>query len=315
MTILRRAGSAAVTLLIASVVIFELMRLAPGDPVIAMIGTEATPEQLAAVRAELHLNDPVVVQYGHWMAGLLTGNLGRSFQRDAPIAGLIEHAMGSTVQLAIACIIALVAMGLIFGVLLTLDRRGWVQKAADLLSTVALSMPAYVTAILVIFVFAVQLKVLPPGGELSFFKAPDLSSQYLLMPAFAVSLPGSAVLGRLLATEIRRTRQEEFILTAIAKGVPPRKIERQHVLPGSLTPFIVELGIAIGDLLGGAVIAEALFARNGLGKLLIDAVSTRDYPLAQTLMMMAITVAILAQLVSEAVLAKLDPRIGSRVAA
>lgn len=312
---LRKLLSAAVTLLLASLAVFSLLRLAPGDPATVIAGADASPDQIAQIRADLGLDLPLVTQYLDWLAGLLTGTPGESYQHHRPIGELVVNAAGGTLELALIGAIMLLAMGLAMGLALAAGRPRWLARGADLLSTMALSFPVYVSAVLLIFVFAVQLRVLPAGGELSLFAAPDLSLQYLVMPAFAIALPGSAVLGRLLATEIRKVRQEEFVLTAVAKGTSRRRITRAHVLPNSLTPFVVEYGIRLGDLLGGAVIAEALFARNGLGKLLLDAVANRDYPMAQTLLMLAITVAIVMQLVTDLSLLWLDPRARSVVTA
>ncbi|WP_327087165.1 ABC transporter permease [Nonomuraea sp. NBC_01738] len=302
----RKALSALLTLWLSSIVVFALLRLTPGDPAAAIAGPDATAEQVAAIRDQLLLDDPLPSQYLHWLGGLLTGDPGISYQYDRPITDLLAESVGSTVQLALAGILMLPVVGLLTGLALASRRFG---KAADAFATAALSLPVYVSAVILVFLFAVQLRVLPAGGELSFLAAPDLSVQFLLLPGIALALPAGAVLGRLLATELRRTRQEEFVLTAVAKGVPPGRISRLHVLPGSLGPFVVEFGIGIGELLGGAVIAEELFARNGLGKLMLDSVQNRDYPMAQTLLMLAIAVAVLAQLGTEVVLTRLDPRI------
>lgn len=303
---LRKALSALLTLWISSIAVFGLMRLTPGDPAAAVAGPDATAAQVAAIRAELMLDQPLLTQYGHWIGGLLGGDPGNSFQYNRPITDLLGESVASTLQLAIAGILMIPVVGLLTGLALVSRRLG---KAADAFATAALSLPVYVSAVILVFLFAVRLKALPATGEMSFLDAPDLSVQFLILPGIALALPAGAVLGRLLATEIRRVRQEEFVLTARAKGVPERRISRRHVLPGSLGPFVVEFGIGIGELLGGAVIAEELFARNGLGKLMLDAVQNRDYPMAQLLLMLAITIAVIAQLGTEVVLSRLDPRI------
>lgn len=306
--------SSLATLLLGSVVVFMLLRLAPGDAATVIAGSDATEAQLEAVRNQLGLDRPLVVQYVEWLRGLVTGDPGISFKYSQPIGELVARAAGSTLELALVGAIFLLIGGLGIGVLLTLERPVWLRRATENITTVFLAMPVYVSAVLLIFVFAVLLRVLPSGGQISLFEAPDLSIQYLVMPAIAIALPGCTVLGRLLATEARRVRQEEFVLTAIAKGAPQRRITRRHIVPNSIGPFIVDYGIRIGDLIGGAVIAEVLFARYGLGKLLLDAVSYRDYPLAQTLLMLAIAVAIITQLVTELILVWSDPRTRTGVA-
>lgn len=313
--IARKVLTSLLTLFLGSIVVFLLLRLAPGDPASAMADADATPAQLQAIREELGLDRPPIQQYIDWIGGLLTGAPGNSFKFAQPITELVARAAGSTLELALVGAAMLLVGGVVIGILLTQDRPWWLRSCVETITTISLSMPVYVSAVLLIFVFAVVLRWLPSGGEISLLEAPDLSVQYLVMPAFAMALSGSTVLGRLLATEARRVRQEEFVLTAVAKGAPPRRVTRRHILPNSVSPFIVEYGIRIGDLIGGAVIAEVLFARHGLGKLLLDAVVYRDYPLAQTLLMLAIAVAITTQLLTELLLVWADPRTRTGVAA
>lgn len=313
--IARKVLTSLLTLFLGSIVVFLLLRLAPGDPASAMADADATPAQLQAIREQLGLDRPPIQQYIDWIGGLLTGAPGNSFKFAQPITELVARAAGSTLELALVGAAMLLVGGVVIGILLTQDRPRWLRSCVETITTISLSMPVYVSAVLLIFVFAVVLRWLPSGGQISLLEAPDLSVQYLVMPAFAMALSGSTVLGRLLATEARRVRQEEFVLTAVAKGAPPRRVTRRHILPNSVSPFIVEYGIRIGDLIGGAVIAEVLFARHGLGKLLLDAVVYRDYPLAQTLLMLAIAVAITTQLLTELLLVWADPRTRTGVAA
>ncbi|MFF7458874.1 ABC transporter permease [Kitasatospora sp. NPDC008115] len=305
----RKAAGALATLWLASVAVFLLLRLAPGDPVSAALGAEADQEQRDHLGRQLGVDRPLPVQYLTWLGGLLGGDPGLSFHYREPVTRMIGQSLGSTVQLAIAAGLLMLVLGLLLGAALAAERRGRLARALDPLTTAVLALPVYVTAVLFVFVFAVLLRVLPAGGERDLFTAPDLAVQYLALPAVALALPGSVVLARLLATELRRTRQEEFVLTAIAKGAPPRRILLRHVLPNSLAPFCVEFGLNLGELLGGAVVAEQLFARHGLGQLLLDAINQRDYPVAQTLIMLAVAVAVTVQLGSELLVGRLDPRI------
>ncbi|MFE4358329.1 ABC transporter permease [Kitasatospora sp. NPDC057518] len=305
----RKAAGALATLWLASVAVFLLLRLAPGDPVSAALGAEADQEQRDRLAGSLGVDRPMPVQYLGWLHGLLTGDPGSSFHYREPVTRLIGQSVGSTVQLALVAGLLMLVLGLLLGVALAAERRGRLARVLDPLATALLALPVYVTAVLFVFVFAVLLRLLPAGGERDLFTAPDLAVQYLALPAVALALPGAAVLARLLATELRRTRQEEFVLTAVAKGASSRRVLARHVLPNSLAPFCVEFGLHLGELLGGAVVAEQLFARHGLGQLLLDAINQRDYPVAQTLIMLAVAVAVLVQLGSELLVGRLDPRI------
>lgn len=306
--ILRRLLGALVVLFVVSIVIFSLLRMAPGDPASVLAGPDATPDIVAAIRHELGLDRPPVVQYLAWLKDLFTGNLGMSYSLHRPIAELIGQRLGSTLQLTIAAAVLMIVFGLAMGVVLATTRSALIRRVVDWLATVSLAMPPFVSGVILIFVFAVAWRLLPSGGDAPMTE-PGEAFERLLLPSIAMALPGAPVIARLLATEMRRARDQEFVQTALSKGALRRRITWRHIVPNSLGPAVIEVGIRIGHLLGGAVVAEAIFARAGLGSLLIQAVETRDYLLAQVLLLIAIAAAILAQLVAELVIAGIDPRI------
>lgn len=304
----RRLGAAALVLLIASVLIFALLRLAPGDPAVILAGQDATPAQVAAIRQSLGLNGSLPEQYWHWLSGLLTGNPGQSYILRRSISSLIAQRIGSTVQLLIGATLVMAVLGTLLGVLASGTRRR-LGAVVEAVSTVALATPPFVSSIVFVFLFAVRINLLPAGGEASFLSNPSFSVQYLLMPAVAVALPGAAVIGRLLATEIRRARREEYVRTARAKGASGRRLMLRHMLPNSIGPAVVELGIRVGELFAGAVVVEALFNRSGIGSLLVTAVTDRDYLLAQDLLLLSVAFAIVMQLLTEIAMSRVDRRI------
>lgn len=306
---LQRLLGGVVVLFVASIVVFSLLHLAPGDPASILAGPDASKETVAAIRAELGLDRPPVVQYLEWLRHLVTGDLGMSYTIKRPIAELIGQRVGSTLQLTVAAALLMMVLGLAMGVVMATTRSRVVRQVTDYLATLALALPPFVSGVVLIFLFAVLWQVLPSGGDASFATGPGEALQKLLLPSIAMALPGVPVIARLLATEMRRSRDQEFVLTALAKGASPRWITWRHVVPNSVGPAVVELGIRIGHLLGGAIVAEAIFTRAGLGSLLVQAVTTRDYRLAQVLLLMGIAAAIVAQLVAELCLARIDPRI------
>lgn len=307
--VLRRILGAIIVLFVVSIVVFSLLRLAPGDPASVLAGPNATPEIVAAIRHQLGLDQSPVTQYFGWLGHLFTGDLGMSYTIHRPISELIGQRFGSTLQLTIAAMILMVVFGVAMGVVLATGRFRVVRGVIDWLATVCLAMPPFVSGVILIFVFAVVWHALPSGGDASMFDAPGDALQRLILPSIAMALPGAPVIARLLATEMRRSRDHEFVLTAQAKGARSRRITWRHVIPNSIGPAVIEVGIRIGHLLGGAVVAEAIFARSGLGSLLIQSVETRDYLLAQVLLMLAVAAAIVAQLAAELVIAAVDPRI------
>lgn len=306
---LRRLAGVLLILLVVSLVVFSLLQLAPGDPALVVAGADATPEQVAAVRENLGLDRPFHVQYLSWLAGALHGDFGTSYVLGQPVAELVGQRLESTLQLVVTSLVLMVVLSAIAGVLLATARRGPLRAIVESVTTFALSIPPFVSSIILIFTLAVLWPVLPSGGEVSLLEDPAESIRFVLLPALALALPNAAVLARLLATDMRRSMQEEYVLTAQAKGASPRRITWRHVLPASLNAYVVQLGINFGNLVGGALVVEAIFARAGVGGLLVDAVTTRDYPTAQAVLLLTVAAAILAQLLAELVTARVDPRV------
>ena len=304
----KRLLTALLVLLLASVVIFSLLRLAPGNPAVILAGPDATAAQVAAISRGLGLDGSLPAQYWHWLSGIFTGYLGQSYILDRGIGSLIGQRIGSTIQLLIAGTLVMAALGTLLGVLAVSQNR-LVSAVVDFISTIALATPPFVSSIIFIFLFAITIHLLPAGGQESFLSNPSFSVQYLLMPSVAVALPGAAVIARLLATEMRRTLREEFSRTATAKGASQLRLLIRHVLPNSIGPAVVELGIRIGELFAGAVVIESIFARSGLGSLLVTAVQDRDYLLAQDLLLLAVAFAIVMQLLIEVGMSRVDRRL------
>ncbi|GGR90382.1 MULTISPECIES: ABC transporter permease [Streptomyces] len=307
--LLRRLPSALLVLLVASFVIFSILRLVPGDPATSLAGPDAGPETVAAIRDRLGLDEPLPLQYVHWIGGLLTGDLGPSYAIGGQTADLIGDGLGATVELTLGALLFVVVLGTAFGVLGATARRGWVRATVRVLTTGALAVPPFVTGVLLVLLFAVVLKVLPSGGRVSVLTAPDLGVQYLLLPALCLALPSAAILGRYLKDGIERALAEDYVRTATAAGVHPRRLLWRHALPNALPPVVTLLGMQTGHLLGGAVLVEAIFAWPGLGQLAEQGLTRRDYPVVQDLLLLLVTVFVLVQLITDLVHAWLDPRI------
>lgn len=305
----RRCLAALAVLLAASVVIFLLLHLAPGNPATVLAGPDASQSQVEAVARSLDLNQSLPTQYWHWLTGVLSGSLGESYILRRPIGSLIAERLGSTVQLMIGATVLMCALGLLLGIAAAESRRRAWRAAVDLLSTIALSAPPFVSSVLFVFLFAITWRILPAGGQVSFLSNPSFSVQYLAMPSAAIAIPGAAVIARLLATEMRRSRQEEFVRTAIAKGAPRWRVTLRHVVPNSIGPALVEVGIRVGEMFAGAVVVESLFARSGIGSLLVNAVEDRDYLLADDLLLLSVAFAIVMQVLTELGMSRIDRRL------
>lgn len=307
--LLRRLPSLVAVLFVSSVVAFLLPRLAEGDPAVAIAGPDATAETVAAVRAELGLDRPLADQYLSWLGGVLRGDFGSSFTTGRPVAELISDRLGSTVELALLAAVLMTVAGIGLGVLGGAPRGRWLRGITDAASSVLLAAPPFLTGLLLVLALGIAVPVLPVGGEVSLLDDPVIGIQYLIMPALALSLPQAAAIGRLLQTEMRRNRGEDFVDLAVAKGLTPAQVTRWHVLPTSWGTALVAIGLRLGELLAGAIVVEAIFARSGLGALAVASMQSRDYLVVQVLILMAVTVAAVIQILTEVMLAWLDPRI------
>jgi peptide/nickel transport system permease protein len=307
--LIRRSPSVLLVLVATSVIAFLLPRLVPGDPAAVVAGPDASPETIAAIRAELGLDEPLIKQYFDWIGGIFTGDLGQSLQYQRPVGELIGDRLGSTVELALLAGIFLVIFGIGLGILAGSSRSRWARTLVEGTNTGLLAAPPFLVGLLLILLFGVAIRILPTSGEISILDNPNFGFQYLLLPALALALPMSAGVARLVQTTMLAVRQEDFVDLAIAKGVPPRRITTRHILRNSLGPAVVALGIRFGDLLAGAVVIEAIFARNGLGQLAVSGAQTNDYPVMQVIIVGTVVIAVLAQLLTEITLSALDPRV------
>ncbi|MCX4747233.1 ABC transporter permease [Kitasatospora sp. NBC_01287] len=305
---LKRLPSALLVLLLASVAVFLILRLIPGDPATTLAG-DAGPEAVAAVRARLGLDQSLPVQYLHWLGNVLTGNLGPSYAIGGQVSDLIGGGLGNTVELTLGALVLVLALGLPLGLLGATARSRPLAAAVRILTTAVLAVPPFVTGVVLVLVFAVGLGLLPATGHASILAEPDIGVQYLLLPALCLALPSAAILARYLKDGLERALAEDYVRTATALGVSRRRIVWRHALPNALPPVVTLLGLQVGQLLGGAVLVEAIFAWPGLGQLAEQGVLRRDYPVVQDLLLLLVAVFVAVQLLTDLLYAWLDPRI------
>lgn len=305
---LRRIPSGLFILTLASVVIFLLLRTTGGDPAAVKAGSDASPAVVAAIRLKLGLDEPLIVQYFHWLTSLLTGDLGNSLVTDAPIASLIGNGLQATFLLTFSASFLAIAIGLVLGIGIA-TQSGIVRTIIDGIASLMLAVPTYVSGVLMILVLSVTLNWLPVGGYKTFFQDPEIAVQYLAMPALCLALPAAGVLARFLATSMRQVMDEDFVVTGMAKGLGYPHLLLRHILPNALPPVFTVLGIQVGQMLGGAIVVEAIFAWPGIGSVLANATLARDYYLIQDLMLIAVAVFIVIQVMTDLAHAAIDPRI------
>jgi peptide/nickel transport system permease protein len=306
---IRRVPSALLVLAIASVVVFAVPRLAEGDAATVLAGPDATDATRDAVRADLGLDQSPVVQYLDWMRGLLTGDLGTSYIRKQPASEAIGAALGQTVTLTCAALLLALLLGGLAGVVLGAGRNRMLTRVIGALVSLAFALPPYVSGVLLVLLFSVSIRFLPSGGYQPLFDDPEIAVQYLVMPALCLALPVAAVLARFLGASIRQVMDEDFIRTGVAKGLSTRRLVSRHVVPNALPPVLAVLGIQVGQLLGGAIVVEAIFAWHGIGDLLVNSVLDRDYVLVQDLLLLTVAVFVVVQTLTDLAHAAVDPRV------
>ncbi|MFQ6327004.1 ABC transporter permease [Nocardia sp. CWNU-33] len=309
--VVRRLPSAVLVLFGASVLIFLLLRLVPGDPATSLAGPDATPDTIAAVRHQLGLDRSIPAQYLTWLGDLVTFDLGRSYIIGGQIADLVGNGLVNTVVLAAAALLLAVVTSVVISVASVARPSRLLSAVVAAANTVAIALPVFVTGVLLVLVFAVVIPVLPAGGVPpdGFIARPDIAVQYLLLPSICLALPVAAALTRFLTESLRTELGKPYALTARALGIAHWQIVTRGALRNALPTMLTALGIQTGQLLGGAVLVESAFAWPGIGQLIEQGISRRDYPVVQVLLLLSVAVFVIIQLGTDLVHAYLDPRI------
>ncbi|MBE1559266.1 ABC transporter permease [Nonomuraea africana] len=304
--LLRRLAGMAGILGAASFLVFSALQLAPGDPASFLLsGRSATPEAIAAIRAQYRLDDPFPVQYLHWIGGVLTGDFGRSVQFRTDVGGLIAARVPITLTLIGMAFVLTIVAGLAFGVW-SATRPGAVDKAVLVGSSVAVATPSFVLGFVLIAVFSVNLGWFPSIGA---GEGVADRLHHLALPAVALALTFTGVLARVSRTAMIDQLGQEYVTVARGRGVPERTIVRRHVLRGAMTVTLTYGGLLVPGLLISTVLVETAFGVNGLGQLLQYSVTVKDFPVVQALTLLTVAVFVLANIVVDLIAPLADPRV------
>jgi peptide/nickel transport system permease protein len=312
--IFRRVLLVVPVALFASVILFALLKMTPGDPVRIQLGEQATAENVEALRRHLGLDQPYPVQYARWLARIVQGDFGKSLRNGAPVIGEIASRAPATFQLGVAALLLSVFIAVPLGVFAALFRRSPLGFLATAFTTVGVSLPSFFFGALLIYFFASTWRLFPPGG----YVAPqqDLGQWLvrLILPAVTLSLFGAATQTRFIRSGVLDTLHQDYIRTARAKGLTEKAVLVGHALRNSLIPSVTLLGLQVGAILEGAFITETIFAWPGVGRLAVQALGARDFPIVQGVVLLAVFAFMAANLLVDVAYAYLDPRIsyGSR---
>jgi peptide/nickel transport system permease protein len=285
------------------------MDLLPGDPASIMLGTSAAPETLAALRHELGLDQPLLLRYLAWLAGVFRGDLGQSYTYGVPVAGLILERLAVTLPLALMAIALSVAIAIPLGVLAASRRGGVIDAAASVFSQVSIAVPAFWVALLLIILFSTTLGIMPAGGFPGWSAGVWPSLKALIMPSVALALPQAGVLTRVTRSAVLDTMHEDFTRTARAKGLSARRVLWRHSVPNAMIPILTILGLQFTFLVAGAVLVENVFNLPGLGRLAFQALSQRDIVVMQDVVLFFATLVIVMNFIVDLSYLAIDPRL------
>ena len=313
--LVQRLAISAVTLVVISVIVFTGVRMIPGDPARVMAGTEADEAGLAEIRAKYGLTDPLPVQYLRWVGLALRGDLGESIRTRETVAATVAKKLPVTVELACLSILVALCIAIPVGVLSAARRNTLWDYLANSLSLCGLSVPSFWLGIMLILLLSVRLHWLPASGFVPLWENPAGNLTRMLMPAFVLGATLGAVLMRQTRNSMIEVLGADFIRTAYSKGLPGRAVIFRHAIRNGLIPVVTILGLQMGALMGGAVVTEQIFVVPGFGRLIVESVFTRDYPLVQGVVLITASAYVLINLLVDISYSLLNPRIRVKGAA
>lgn len=299
--LLKRILLAAPVLLGVSVIVFAMIRLIPGDPAQVMAGQAATQEIVREIRQSLGLDRPIVVQYAYFVRNITRGDLGRSLFNGAPVTEELAQRLPRTVRLALASVAVALLIGVPAGILSATRHLSWLDSAVMVVALAGVSMPVFWLGLNLILIFAVRLQWLPAIGHETW--------KHLILPSVTLGAASAAIIARMTRSAMLEVLRQDYVRTARAKGVIEQTVIGRHALRNALIPVVTVVGLQLGTLLSGAVLTESVFAWPGVGRLLVDAVLARDYPIIQGTVLLIATMFVLLNVVVDMAYAVLDPRI------
>lgn len=279
--VLRRAIRTLIVIFIATAGVFVMIRSLPGDPAQALLGQDASPEALEAMRRALQVDRSILEQYIAWLGQIVRGELGVSFRSRAPVREIVVQAFPVSLTLLTFAMSWATLLALAMGVIAAYHRGSWIDNLVSSFASIIYSVPSFWLGLLLIILFALTLRLFPTGGYVAFTESPAEALRSIALPSFTIGTALAGTLSRFVRASVIETLDRDYVTTARAKGLTERAVLMRHVLRNSLIPIVTALGIQLGAVLGGAVVIEVVFNFPGLGRLVVDAVRSRDYPVLQ----------------------------------
>lgn len=297
------------TLLAVTFFVFLSFHVISGDPATSMLGTEATPQKVAALREELGLNDPVLVQYGRWAAGLLHGDMGTSYSYRMPVTGMVANKIPVTITLTLMAFVLMVVISIPLGIYTAKHEGGVVDRIIYIINQIIMAIPPFFSGILITLIFGRIFKLFTPGGYVSYEKDFAGFIGYLFFPAAAIALPKAAMAVKLLRSSVIKEAKLDYVRTAYSRGNRTNDVLYKHVLKNALIPVVTFLGMALADMIAGSIIIEQVFSIPGLGRILLTSISNRDYPVVMAVIVCIAVLVLVVNMAVDLIYGLIDPRI------
>jgi peptide/nickel transport system permease protein len=308
--IVKKLISFIITLFIVSLIAFFAFQLIPGDAATSMLGTNATQASLEALRKELGLNDPILIQYLRWLKNFMTGDLGTSYTYSISVSSMILEKFPVTLGLACMSMIVMLIVSIPLGILASKHAGKWMDSILQIVAQFTMAIPPFFLGILMTYVFGLILKWFTPGGYVSYQDSLTGFLGYMICPALAVGLPKAGMVFKLLRSSMGEESNKEYVRTTFSRGNTVNGAFYGHVLRNAMIPVITFLAMAFADMIAGSFIVEQVFGLPGIGKILVTSISNRDYPVVQGIIMLVAFIILLANLVADLLYRVVDPRIG-----
>jgi len=308
--IIRRIISLIPVLLLVSVITFLLIYIVPGDPAVTMLGMDATPQDVEALRAEMGLNKPIYIRFFIWFSKVLHGDLGKSFFFEGrSVTGILLERLPATILLATVALVFAIVIGIPMGITAAVWQNTFIDQVVMTVTLIGVSIPSFWLGLMLILLLSVNLHLFPSGGYVPLTKNFFLGLRYIILPAFSLGFMQSALIARMTRSCMLEVIRQDYVRTARAKGISEKLVILRHCLKNAMVPILTVVGITFGVLLGGAVIVETVFTYPGVGRLVVKAVQHRDYPLLQGALLLIACGYVLVNLLIDVLYSFLDPRI------
>lgn len=307
--VIKKAVATVVTLFAVTLFVFLAFHLISGDPATSILGTEATPVKLAALREEMGLNDPVIVQYGRWAFDFIKGDMGTSYSYRMPVEEMIVNKIPVTLTLTVLAFLLMIVISIPLGIYTAKHAGGVADRVIYILNQIIMAVPPFFSGILITLIFGKIFRLFTPGGYVSYQKNFWSFLGYMFFPALAIALPKAAMATKLLRSSVIGEAKLDYVRTAYSRGNNTNRVLYRHVLKNALIPVVTFLGMALADMIAGSIIIEQVFSIPGLGRILLTSIFNRDYPVVMAVIVCIAILVLVVNMVVDIIYGLIDPRI------